>query len=408
MRTTTASLDAPFLDVTDPKFRFDSPAVAEARELSWYAKTPLGLLVLRYAEAQGVLRDLRFAPSGERYLALQGISEGPLYDWFVSIILHRTGDDHLRLRRLVTKAFTPRMMEGFRPFMRDRASQLAERIAARTSTTGECEFMDEFADPLPVAVMCELLGVPAEDYHLFRRWSTDVGLVFSFNLADVHTRAEAAVIGLYEYLDRLIALRRAEPRDDLLSALIAAEETGDRLSTDELRNLAVALVFAAHDTTRNQLGHAMVAFAAHPDQWHLLGKRPELATQAVEEVMRWAPTVPTTFRFALEDVQLNGVDLPAGSFVLVCAQAANRDPRVFPGGSRLDITRQLEAAHLTFGGGPHYCLGAATARTEIAAALSVLTSRFDPPSHAGPVAWRAPTGLYGPERLPLRFTVREK
>jgi hypothetical protein len=151
----------------------------------------------------------------------------------------------------------------------------------------------------------------------------------------------------------------------------------------------------------------MVAFAAHPDQWRLLGKRPELATQAVEEVMRWAPTVPTTFRFALEDVQLNEVHLPAGAFVLVCAQAANRDPRVFPDGSRLDITRRREAAHLTFGGGPHYCLGAATARAEIAEAISVLTNRFDPPSLTGAVTWRAPTGLYGPERLPLRFPPRE-
>lgn len=398
------TVPAPFLDVTDPEFRFDSPAVAEARELSWYAETPLGLVVLRYAQAQALLRDPRFAGSGERYFGLQGITDGPLHDWFVSMILHRTGPDHLRLRRLVSKAFTPRVIERLRPFMRTTATELAGRIAV----AGGCEFMDEFADPLPVAVMCELLGVPAGDYNLFRRWSTDMGLVFSFTVAAMHDRVEEAVVGLYGYVDGLIAQRRAQPRDDLLSALVAAEEAGDRLSSDELRNLAVTLVFAAHDTTRNQLGQAMVAFAAHPDQWRLLGARPDLAAQAVEEVMRWAPTVPTIYRFALEDVELDGVRIPAGTFVLVCAAAANRDPRVFPGGGGFDITRQREVGHLTFGGGPHFCLGAATARAEIAEALTVLTGRFDPPSPAGAVDWRPPTGLYGPERLPLRFPPRQR
>ncbi|MGC9665943.1 cytochrome P450 [Planosporangium sp. 12N6] len=396
------SLDTPFLDVTDPEFRFDSPAVTEARELSWYALTPLGLIVLRYAEAQEVLHDRRFAQNGERYLALQGITDGPLYDWFVPIILHRQGEDHARLRRLVNRAFAPRVIEGLRPFMHERATRLADRIAE----ADDCEFMDAFADPLPVAVMCELLGVPAEDYELFRHWSTDMGLVFSFNLAECRDRVEDAVVGLHGYLDELIAQRRAHPHDDLLSALVTAEEAGDRLSTEELRNLAVTLVFAAHDTTRNQLGQAMVAFAAHPEQWRLLGDRPDLAPQAVEEVMRWAPSVPAGFRFAYEDVQLHGIPVPTGTFVLVCGQSANRDPRVFPGGHRFDITRRREVGHLTMGGGPHYCLGAATARAEIATSLRVLAERFEAPTVTGPVAWRPPTGLYGPERLPLRFPPR--
>ncbi|WP_338090934.1 cytochrome P450 [Planosporangium thailandense] len=402
MRTVEASPEAPFLDVTDPEFRFDSPAVTEARELSWYARTPLGLVVLRYAEAHAVLRDPRFGQSGERHLALQGISDGPLYDWFVPLILHRRGEDHLRQRRLLNRAFTPRVIESLRPFIRERAVLLADRIAA----AGECEFVDAFADPLPVAVMCELLGVPAADYDVFRRWSSDVGLTFSLTLAQTRSRVEMAVVGLYEYVDGLIAQRRADPRADLLSALVAAEESGDRLSTEELRNLAVGLVFAAHDTTRNQLAQAMVVFAAHPEQWRRLGERPELAARAAEEVMRWAPTDPVIPRFALEDVELHGVDIPAGTFVPVCIQAAHRDPRVFPGGSRFDISRQREAAQLAFGGGPHFCIGAATARVEIAEALRVLTERFDPPEITGPVDWRPPSALYGPERLPLRFPSR--
>lgn len=400
--TTTPAVELPFLDIASPDFRFDSPTVAEARAANWCAETPMGLIVLRYAEMHQLLRDPRLAQSGEHYLKLMGIDDGPLYDWFVPMILHQRGADHLRLRRLVSKAFSPRVIEGLRPFMRDTATSLTEAIAER----GECEFMADFADPLPVRVMCALLGVPPADYELFQRWSTDVGLVYSFVLSQLRTRVEQAVVGLHTYVDSLIEHRRAEPGDDLLSALIAAEESGDRLSTQELRNLAVTLVFAGHDTTRTQLGQALATFTEYPDQWRLLGERPELAPQAVEEVMRWSPSVPAIFRFAVEDFDLNGVHVPAGTFVLLGAHAASRDPRVFSDGDRFDITTQREASHLSFGGGPHYCIGAATARAEMAEALAALSGQLAPPSITGPVTWRPPTALHGPENLPLRFERR--
>lgn len=400
--TTTPAVDLPFLDITSPDFRFGSPAVAAAREASWCATTPMGLLVLRHAEIHQLLRDPRLAQSGERYLELMGISDGPLYDWFVPMILHQRGADHLRLRRLVSKAFSPRMIEGLRPFMRDTATTLTEAIAAR----GECEFMADFADPMPVRVMCALLGVPPADYELFRRWSTDVGLVYSFVLPQLRTRVEEAVVGLRAYVDSLIEQRRAAPRDDLLSALVAAEESGDRCSTEELRNLAVSLVFAAHDTTRNQLGQALATFCAHPDQWQLLAERPELAPQAVDEVMRWAPAVPTIFRFAVEDFDLHGVHIPAGTFVLLAVHAASRDPRALGAADRFDITIPRQVPHLTFGAGPHYCIGAPTARLEMVESLIALSSRLAPPALAGPVTWRPPTAIHGPESLPLTFQVR--
>jgi cytochrome P450 len=399
---TTPVADLPFLDITSPDFRFDSPAVAEARAAHWCAMTPMGLIVLRYAEMHQMLRDPRLAQSGERYLELMGISDGPLYDWFVPMILHQRGADHLRLRRLVSKAFSPRVIEDLRPFTRDTATSLTEAVAER----GECEFMADFADPMPVRVTSALLGVPPADYELFQRWSTDVGLVYSFSLPQLRARVEEAVVGLYAYVDSLVEQRRADPLDDLLSALIAAEESGDRLSTPELRNLAVTLVFAGHDTTRTQLGQALATFTEYPDQWELLSERPELAPQAVEEVMRWAPSVPTIFRFAVEDVDLHGVHVPAGTFVLLGAHAASRDPRVFGDADRFDITIQREAPHLSFGGGPHYCLGAPTARAEMVEALAALSSRLAPPSITGPVTWRPPTALYGPENLPLRFERR--
>ncbi|NYF57930.1 cytochrome P450 [Micromonospora purpureochromogenes] len=400
--TTIPAVDLPFLDITAPDFRFDSPAVAAARETNWCAMTPMGLIVLRHAEMHQLLRDPRLAQSGERYLELMGISDGPLYDWFVPMILHQRGADHLRLRRLVSKAFSPRMIEGLRPFMRDTATSLTAAIAER----GECEFMADFADPMPVRVMCALLGVPPTDYELFRRWSTDVGLVYSFTLPQLRTRVEEAVVGLRAYVDSLIEQRRAEPRDDLLSALIAAEESGDRLSTEELRNLALTLVFAAHDTTRNQLGQALATFSEYPDQWRLLARRPELAPQAVEEVMRWAPAVPTIFRFAVEDLDVHGVHVPAGTFLLLGTHAASRDPLAVDDGDRFDITIHRQVPHLTFGGGPHYCIGAPTARVEMAESLIALSSQLAPPSIAGPVTWRPPTAIHGPESLPLRFERR--
>jgi cytochrome P450 len=394
----------PFLNITEPTFSYDSPEVAEAREQSWCAQTPLGVLVLRYADVQELLRDRRLIQSGDQHLGRYGITEGPIYDWFVPMLLHLNGEHHTRLRGLVQKAFTPRVINNIRPFIRSTAVELADRIALAE----HCEFVDMFADPLPLAVMCHLLGVPEEDYDTFRAWSTDIGLVFALAYGDeVLPRVEAAVTGLYGYVDSLISSRQADPTNgDVISSLIRAQQDGERVSMDELRNLAVTLVFAAHDTTRHQLGQAMVTLCEHPDQWQLLGERPELAAQAVEEIGRWSPSVPVVFRFAAESFDYRGVHIPAGTFVMLCTVSAHRDPRVFANGDNFDISVTREAPQLTFGAGPHYCLGAATARAELAEALPVLTSRFGPPSLAGDVVWRSPIGIYGPASLPLRFASR--
>jgi cytochrome P450 len=390
----------PFLDVTDPAFDFGSPEVARAREANWYGRTPIGLIVLRYAEVQELLRDRRLVQSGQHHLEATGVTGGPVYDWFVPMILHRQGTDHLRLRRLVHRAFTPRVINELRPFIRDTALRLAERVAA----VEVCEFVEMFADPLPVAVMSRLLGVPAEDYELFRSWSTDVGLVYQLTHdRGLLPRVEAAVAGLYGYVETLIDRRRAEPGDDLVSALVRAQHAEERISEAELRNLVVTLVFAAHDTTRHQLGHALATLCEHPDQWALLAERPELAEQAVDEVMRWCPSVPAIFRFAAEDIDHRGLHIAAGTFVMLCVHAAHRDPRAFTEGDSFDITVDRDNGPLTFGAGAHYCLGAPTARAELAEALPVLARRLGPPSLAGPVTWRIPIGIHGPERLPLRF-----
>jgi cytochrome P450 len=392
--------DVPFLDVVDPAFDFNSPEMADAQRRSWYAKSPVGILVLRYTEAQELLRDQRLNHNGKGYLEMNGIFEGPIYDWFVPMIVNHDGDDHRRLRSLVNKAFTPRMINNLRPFIRAEAERLAEHLRS----VEVCEFVEDFGNPLPLAVMCELLGVPAEDYDTFHLWTTDIGLVFSLvHGGDIAARVETAVTGLYGYVDCLMNDKKTTRGDDLISALLAAQQAEGRVSRDELRNLIVTLVFGAHDNTRHQLANAMVAFAEHREQWTLVAKRPELAPQAVEEVMRWCPSASSVFRFAAEDFDYRGLHIAAGTFLMMCVSTAQRDPRVFHGADSFDITMTRKAAPLQFGGGAHHCLGAALARAELSEALQVLATRLGPPSIAGPVTWRPPTGIYGPNELPLRF-----
>jgi cytochrome P450 len=402
MSTTTdgakKSSGTPFLDIVDPDFDFTAPEVSEARARSWHAQSPLGVLVLRYAEAHALLRDQRFDHNGKRYMEMNGVSDGPIHDWFVPMIVNHDGAHHRRLRGLVSKTFTPRMINGLRPFIRARARELTERLAP------ECEFIEDFGNPLPLAVMCELLGVPSEDYDIFRVWTTDVGLVFSLaHGGDIRARVETALVGLNGYVDDLMTAKKARPGEDPISALVVAQRDDHGVSMAELRNLIVTLVFAAHDSTRHQLANAMVAFAEHPEQWDLLASRPELAEQAVEEVMRWLPSAPTVYRFATRDLDYEGLHIAKDTQLTMCVVAAQRDPLVFHDGDRFDITVTREAPPLQFGAGPHHCLGAALARAEIGEALPVLTERLGAPIVTGALEWRPPIGISGPKALPLRF-----
>jgi hypothetical protein len=392
--------EVPFLNIIDPEFDYNSAELISAQQLNWYAESPIGLLVLRYAEAQELLRDRRLNHNGRRFLEMNGIVDGPAYDWFVPMIVNHDGPVHRRLRGLVNKVFTPRMIDNIRPFIRAKAAALAEELAS----VDVCEFVEDFGNPFPLAVMSHLLGVPAQDYDTFRVWTTDIGLVFSIALGgDIPARVETAVVGLSGYVTALMDEKRRRPTDDLISALVAVQQAEDRVSSDELCNLIVTLVFAAHDTTRHQFGNGMVAFSEHHDQWTLLARRPELAPQAVEEIIRWCPSAPTVYRFAAEDFEYRGLNLTEGTFLTMCVPAAQRDPLVFRNGNTFDIAVTREAGPLQFGGGPHHCLGAALARAELGEALPVLANRLGPPTLAGPVTWRPPIGIYGPDRLPLRF-----
>jgi cytochrome P450 len=396
--TPTPGTDVAFLDILDPAFRVDSPQVRAAAEASWWARTPIGIAVLRYPECLALLRDRRLRHGSVEKLAAYGVTTGLFADWLRRILLNLEGEAHQRQRRLVSKAFTQRSVEVLRPFMRAKAHELIDGFAE----DGGCEFMTAFAEPYPAWVIAELLGIPAERFTTFLGWAIDMGLGFSPTAAAEQDRVDAAVAGLYACCDELTTQRRENPGDDLISALITAEADGERLSAEELRILVSTLVFAGQDTTRNQLGLAITTFIQYPEQWRLLAREPDWASSAVEEVMRLASATPMNTRAAAESFTFQGVDIPAGSYVALLLGAANTDPGVF-GAAPFDITAQ-RSAQLTFGGGIHHCLGAWLARIEMREALPILASRLGDIASAGPVPSRPPIGITGPITLPLRFT----
>ena len=387
----------PYLDVVDPAFSFTTPSVFAAQDADWYADSPLGPIVLRYAEANELMRDRRLDHGGDDYMRRNGITGGPIHDWWVPMLVNQDGADHRRLRGLVGRSFTPRTIEALRPFIRARAEELADSV-------DDADFVDTFANRLPLAVMCELLGVPAADYDTFSVWTSDIGLIFGLAAGgDTAQRVERAVAGLDGYVDALIDEKAARPGHDLISDMVAAWRADQAVTRAELRNLLVTLVFGAHDNTRHQFANLMVTFAEHPDQWQLLRDQPSLAPRAVTESMRWRPSAATVFRRAAEDFEYRGLAIAEGTFVTAAVTTAQRDPRAYPGGRVFDITAVREAPLLQFGAGPHYCLGSALAHAELGEALPILARRFGAPVIAGDVTWRPAIGINGPNELPLRF-----
>ena len=284
--------------------------------------------------------------------------------------------------------------------MRRVVGELVDRVVGR----GECELVADVCEPYPIPIICELLGAPPEDWKLFSAWATDIFRIFNNNLAEDLPLIERAGEELTAYVSDMIAARRADPRDDLLSDLIAIEQEGDRLSTDEMAMLAQAVLMAGTDTTRNQLACSVALFTEHPDQWALLAERPELAGRAVEESMRYLGAVRGTARFAAEDVVYRDVLFPQGTLVATSLAGANRDPEAFDDPDVFDITRERGTAQMTFGSGIHFCMGAALARAELQEALPLLARRLPGLARNGDIEWKPSIfGIWGPARLPLRF-----
>jgi cytochrome P450 len=406
---TVGSVPASVFDADLPTLAYDDtetlaevyPRIQAAQRLAPIALGPHGPEVLSYHLARSVLRDTRFQIPPGISLAAQGITSGPLWDKMINSLLCLEGDEHHRLRSVVSKAFTPRATARLHDTMVDVMNELVDRVA----DAGRCDVVTDIARPYPVPIICALLGAPREDWQQFSLWADDVFKAFSFtvDIREVEPVVMRAWGELDDYVDDMVARRRHKLTDDLLSDLIRAEDDGDRLNAAELRMLAAGLLLAGTDTTRNQVGASVQVLCEHPEQWELLKGQPEFAMPAVEETMRHSPIVGGTLRLVVEDVELGGYLFPAGTMILVNTAAANRDPAVYGDPNRVDITREAAPAILTFGGGVHYCLGANLARLELAEALKVLAGRMLNPRIAGPAPWKPLVSLSGPKSLPIEF-----
>jgi cytochrome P450 len=368
---------------------------------SWLARNEIGYTVLTYESVMGILRDKRWHSATGLVAQMQGISDDAFLGRRRVSILNAEGEVHVRLRRLVAPAFSPRSADRLRPFMRDVVNSLVDPFAS----TGNAEVVRDICEPYPIPIICELLGAPKEDWKLFSRLASDVLRIFSGNLVEDMPIIVAAQQELEEYTKGLIAERRNKPADDLITDLIAAEESGDKLSTDELVMMVEAVIVGGTDTTRNQLGLALALFAEHPDQWEILRNNPDLAQRAVEEVMRYSGAVSGTIRFASEDIEYNGVLFPKGTFMSTSMSTGNYDSSVFPQPETFDITREpVGQPHLSLGAGIHYCLGASLARAELQESFVVLSQRLPNLALNGVVEYK-PTGvgIFGPSSLPVSF-----
>ncbi len=402
-------------DRSDPDFLRDP--YSRYRELSEAGpvhRGELGELVLtRWADCHAVLRDPRFSSDPRhradglgRRNAEDGNRSGPatILEAGVSVMLFLDPPDHTRLRRLVASAFTPRAVDALAP----RIAELVEGLLDEVAGAGTFDVMDALAYPLPVIVICELLGVPAEDREQFKGWSSDATRLLDLADADGEAvqRGLAAGAALLQYLFGLIEDHRANPRDDLLSAMIAAEEEGDRLTPQELYATCMLLFLAGHETTMNLIGNGVLALLRHPDQHQRLLDDPGLIPGAVEEILRFDPPVQVTARTATVDgLEVAGRPVARGQGVVTAIAAANRDPEQFPDPDRFDVTRPEARHHLAFGGGIHYCLGAPLARLEGRIVLERLLARFprlEPDFDLDRPEYREHFVLRGLRTLPVR------
>lgn len=361
-----------------------------------------GWVAASHAAVKALLRepgwssDHRKATGHAEYQAERGIPE-VADELLAKVLLFMDAPDHTRLRGLISKAFTPRSVERLRP----RIGELTEELLAPLRDAGRFDVINDFAFPLPVTVICELLGVPAQDREMFRHQTRDMAVILDWDVtAEQFGGAAGAAMNFAAYLLPLFEERRRAPRSDLISALVAAEEAGDRLGADELLTTVVLLLTAGHETTMNLIGNGLLALLQNPDQLAVLRAGPDLMPSAVEELLRHDSPVRLTVRTALEDTTLDGESVRAGDQVVAMLDAANHDPAIFESPDTLDVTRDAHR-HVAFGAGAHYCLGAALARAEAQVALAALVALPDLELTIDEPAWRPLVTFHALQSLPV-------
>jgi cytochrome P450 len=383
------------------------PHYADLRRDAPVHWSPIGFWVFtRYADGASILADRSFAMTEPREwvnaasFKYEGAAIDRVVDSLSRMMLFKNPPDHTRLRGLVSKAFTPRAIEGLRP----RVGEIVAELLSAAREVGRMNLIADFAYPLPAMVIAEMLGVPAEDRGRFRAWSRDLApTIDPMILPDQLESAAAAIDQFADYFSHLIAARRSEPCGDLLSAMIAAEEQGDKLSPDELVANAMLLLNAGHETTTNLIGNGTLALLRNPDQLELLRGDPTLLPGAIEELLRYDSPVQMTGRCARTERVVAGTKIEAGQQVVVLIGSANRDPERFRDAERLDVHR-ADDEHLSFGGGSHYCLGASLARLEGQIAIGAIASELPRLRLAAEeLEWRETLTLRGLKALPVEF-----
>ncbi|MHA7838766.1 MAG: cytochrome P450 [bacterium] len=374
------------------------PAIHRLRAVAPVHETPIGSWRLsRHADCVRLLRELRVGVRRrDGSLPRRSEAQGP-----GEFMLQQDPPSHTRLRKLVSRAFTPRAVESWRPRVR---AIVAEQLD-QAFEGGGIDVIADLALPVPATLICELLGVPVADRDRFTVWTADAthGLLGDQAAPEIQQRAIAAATALAGYFSELIEDRRRHLTDDLLSVLIRAEEEGDRLTQTELVVQSIGLLIAGFETTIGLIGNGAAAFARHPEAGHALRERPELVSNAVEECLRFDGPIGMTPRVLHEDAEIGGRSIPADSEVFAILWGANRDPEVFAEPDRFDVARPNARLHLAFGGGTHLCLGAHLARMEAQEALGALVLRAsqleleDDRIEWGPSLFRVPA------RLPLRL-----
>jgi cytochrome P450 len=398
-------LDLPVLDYTPAELAGDGyherlAGLGRQAWPGWLARSPLAFVILRREPAEFFLRSRAAAFPGREIAELFGVTSGQLRQQIDANILNQQGDRHRRLRSLVGPAFTARAADAKRPVMRGFLEQLWREIAPATS----CDAVTALARPYPSLTIAAVLGAPLPDAPLLHGWSTWVQRQFDITaLASHRPEIERAVAEVYAYVQDLLKQRAAGQPGDLITALLTAVQGGDRLSGEECVNLVLNVIAGGIDTTQAQLAHALRLFAAHPAQWELLARHPDLIPGAVTEVLRTEPITPFTARVCLEQIEYGGVTFPAGTIVAICAERANREQDA---GEEFDITAQRDGRLLTFGAGVHFCLGSNLARAELEEALAFLPARMPQLAADGPAVLGGVEGIYGIESLPLRWAAR--
>lgn len=389
---------------TDPAMAADPyPLYRQLRDTAPVHRSSTGHWVLtRYADVEQVLRAPGVGKDVEAFIAGQRVPQWREHESFTRMLDHLiwlNPPRHSRLRRLLTAVFTPRAVAGYRAQIEQRVAELLDPLR----DGGDVDLLDAFAFPLPVAVIGSMLGVPRVDWPQFRRLVREVTLcVEPSSSAEQLAIADAAAREMNSYFGHLIGARRRRPQDDMISGLIAAEIDGDRLAAGELTSLVQFLFGAGFETTTNLIGNGTLALLQQPDQLALLYAQPDLVPGAVEELLRYDPSVQLTMRTAFADLTVGPQVIPAGESIVLLVGAANRDPARYPEPDRLLVTRS-EVRPLSFGGGIHFCLGAALARLEGQVAFTELLRRFQRIELRHPPRWKTSLTLHGLEQLPVRL-----